>query len=297
MIKNKIKWPNGARCAAAVTFDMDADSLVHIAHPKRAHSMVSATSMLRYGPTIAVPRIIETWRKLDIRQTFFVPGWCAETHPEAVRAMIDAGHEVALHSYIHEQSYDFTREEEHYWLKRSLAAVTKAAGTRPTGWRAPMYSFSEHSADLLIEEGFSYDSSLMGDDIPYVIATDKGRLIELPAHWGMDDYPQYAHTPELDYSVPVRAPSEAIRNYREEFDAHYAHGGLWIAVWHPFLTGRLSRWHQIETFLTELRERSDVWFAPLSEIAAWVTDQEKTGDFTPRTDRVPFSDGPVSLHI
>ncbi len=296
MIRNRLEWPNGARCAASISFDMDADSLVHIAHPTRSHRLVSATSMLRYGPTIAVPRIIETWRRLDIRQTFFVPGWCAETHPEAVRAMVEAGHEVALHSYIHEQSYDFSRDEERYWLRRGLASLASVTGERPKGWRAPMYSFSDHSADLLIEEGFVYDSSLMGDDIPYVISTEKGRLVELPAHWGMDDYPQYAHTPELDYSVPVRAPSEAIRNYSEEFEANYAHGGLWIGVWHPFLTGRLSRWHHIEKFLTGIRERSDVWFAPLGEIAAWMLEQEKKGNFTPREDRLPFNEGPLALH-
>lgn len=275
---------------------MDADSLVHVAHPHRAPDLVSTTSMLRYGPTIAVPRILETWRKMEIRQTFFVPGWCAENHPAAVEAIVAGGHEVGLHSYIHENSYDLARDEEHYWLQRSLEAVTRVAGTRPIGWRAAMYSFSRHSADLLVREGFTYDASLMGDDVPYMLTTPGGRLVELPSHWGSDDYPQYAQTPELDYAVPVRAPSEAVRNYREEFEAHHAHGGLWIPVWHPFLTGRLTRWHHIETFLLEIRARGDVWFATLAEIAAHVLACEQAGTFAPRMEPLPFYTTPVALH-
>jgi peptidoglycan-N-acetylglucosamine deacetylase len=296
VIRNPIPWPNGARCAVAITFDMDADSLVHVTHGARAPNLISATSMLRYGPEIGVPRILETWRCMEITQTFFVPAWCAETYPHAVEAMLAEGHEIALHSYIHEQSFDFSRKEEHYWLQRAKAALHRVSGTEPRGWRAPMYSFSRHSAEILVEEGFAYDSSLMGDDIPYLIRSPNGRLVELPAHWGSDDYPQYAHTPEVGYSVPVKAPSEAIRNYREEFEAHYAHGGLWIAVWHTFLTGRLTRWHHIEQFLLEIRERSDVWFAPLAAITDHVLALERAGTWTPRCHDLPFYPEPVALH-
>lgn len=295
MIRNPIPWPDGKRCAVSITFDMDADSLVHVAHPARAPDLVSATSMLRYGPQIGVPRILETWRRMEVTQTFFVPGWCAETHPGAVEAMVAAGHEVALHSYIHEQSFDFSRTEEHYWLRRAKECLQRVTGAAPRGWRAPMYSFSRHSAELLVEEAFDYDASLMGDDIPYLLEAANGRLVELPTHWGVDDYPQYAHTPEVGYSVPVKAPSDAVRNYRDEFEAHHAHGGLMIGVWHPFLTGRLTRWHHIERFLLEIRERDDVWFAPLSAIADHVLTLEREGRWTPRVDRLPFYTEPVPL--
>lgn len=296
MIRNRVPWPNGARCAVAITFDMDADSLVHSTRPERAPDLVATTSMLRYGPQVAVPRILETYRRLEIRQTFFVPAWCAETYPEAVEAMVAGGHEVALHSYIHELSFSFGREEEHYWLSRATESLTRVAGKRPRGWRAPMYSFSRHSAELLVREGFLYDASLMGDDVPYILETPAGRLVEMPAHWGMDDYPQYAHTPDIDYAVPVKAPSDAVRNYRDEFEAHYAHGGLWLCVWHPFLTGRLARWHQIEKLLIEIREHDDVWFAPLEQIAEHVLQCEREGSFVPRTDRLPFYSDRVPLH-
>ncbi|MFO7858320.1 MAG: polysaccharide deacetylase [Ectothiorhodospiraceae bacterium] len=294
MIANPPPWPNGARCACAITFDMDADSLVHLAQPHQAPTMVSTTSMLRYGPEVAIPRILETYRRLELRQTFFVPGWCAEQYPHAVEAMAKAGHEIGHHGYIHEWAYPNDREQEHYWLQRGIEALKGVTGVRPRGWRAPMYSFSRHSAELLGAEGFLYDSSLMGDDIPYVLESGSSRLVELPSHWGMDDYPQYAHTPELDYSVPVKAPEDAVRNYWNEFEAVYAHGGLLVAVWHPFLTGRLARWHKIEAMLEAMCDTGDVWFAPLEEIANHLLQVEKAGTYQPRADRLPYYQEPVS---
>jgi peptidoglycan-N-acetylglucosamine deacetylase len=93
----------------------------------------------------------------------------------------------------------------------------------------------------------------------------------------------------------VKAPTEAVRNYRDEFEAHHAHGGLWIPVWHPFLTGRLTRWHHIEKMLIEIREREDVWFAPLADIAEHVRSCERDGTFRPRVDTLPFYTDPVPL--
>jgi hypothetical protein len=91
MIANPVPWPNGARCAAAITFDMDADSLIHLEHPVDSISRVSGISMLRYGPEVAVPRIVETYKRFGIKQTFFVPAWCIEQYPKAIETMLEGG--------------------------------------------------------------------------------------------------------------------------------------------------------------------------------------------------------------
>lgn len=62
MIKNPVKWPNGARCAVAITFGIDTDSILHLAHPDRADTMVSSLSWLRYDE-IAVARILEMFKR------------------------------------------------------------------------------------------------------------------------------------------------------------------------------------------------------------------------------------------
>lgn len=295
MIANPIQWPNGAKCAACITFDMDADSLVHVDHPLDGHRRVSAISMLRYGPTVGVPRIVETYRRLDIRQTFFVPSWCIEQYPQAVEAILKGGHEIAHHSYIHENPLNQTRADEAYWLDLGIETITKVSGKAPRGWRAPLYNFSDNSLDLLLERGFTYDASLMGDDIPYVIrsrVTGK-ELIELPSHWGLDDWPQWVQSFDLDYFMPVRSARSGFELYRNEFEAAYLYGGLWVPVVHPFATGRLSRWHVFQEFLESVVSRGDVWFAPMEEIAAYAREQIDAGKHTPRVELLPQYPEPV----
>ena len=295
MIKNPVPWPDGAKCAVCITFDMDADSILHLEHPGDAISRVSALSMLRYGPEVAVPRIVESYRRLEIRQTFFVPAWCIEQYPQAVEAMVAGGHEVGHHGYIHENPNRAGREEEAYWLRRSIEVIERHTGQRPRGWRAPLYNFSDHSADLLVEEGFLYDASLMGDDVPYVLKTEQGELIELPSYWGMDDWPQFVHAMDLDYMMPIQAPSRGIEVFQEEFDAMWEHGGLWVAVWHPFATGRLARWRQVERMIAYMRDKGGVWFAPMEEIARHVRACIDDGRYAPRVDRLPYHERRVSV--
>src|ERR1700755_1165401 len=99
MIRRPVPWPNGAKVAVAITFDMDADSILHLAHPKDSITRISAMSMMRYGPEVAVPRILEAYRRYGIKQTFFVPAWCIENYPKAVEGMVKDGHEVAFHGF------------------------------------------------------------------------------------------------------------------------------------------------------------------------------------------------------
>ena len=103
MIKNPIPWPNGARCAVAFTFDMDAESLMHLYFPDTAPNRVAMAAMLRYDAQVAVPRLLDLLARYQLRQTFFVPGWCIETYPKTIDAILTAGHELAHHGYMHEK--------------------------------------------------------------------------------------------------------------------------------------------------------------------------------------------------
>ncbi|MBP6226281.1 MAG: polysaccharide deacetylase family protein, partial [Rhizobacter sp.] len=225
MISNPVPWPDGARCAVAFTLDMDAESLLYLSYPDKAHSMVATASLLRYGPEVALPRILDTYRHFGIRQTFFVPGWCAERYPHAVEAMVRDGHEVSSHGWLHEHPNELTDDEERFWLQRSLESVQKITGEKPAGWRAPLYNFSHRSTDLLIEHGIEYDASLMGDDVPYLLQGDRGRLLELPSHWGLDDWPAFMHSTEFGFQMPIQPPAFAWQNWWEEFEAMWEYGG------------------------------------------------------------------------
>ena len=96
MIRNPIPWPNGAKCACCITFDMDADSLVHIDHRLDGHKRVSAISMLQYGPDVAVPRIVDTYKDLGSRRpSSFPPGVSS-----AIRRRLKRSSRVATRSAI-----------------------------------------------------------------------------------------------------------------------------------------------------------------------------------------------------
>ena len=84
MIENPIPWPDGARCAVSFTFDMDAESLVHMYLTETALNRIALSSMLRYGPEVAIPRIVDAFRRFNLKQTFFIPGWCVEQYPRAL---------------------------------------------------------------------------------------------------------------------------------------------------------------------------------------------------------------------
>ena len=293
MIRNPIPWPDGARCAVAFTFDMDADSLLHLAHHASADTRIAAMSMLRYGPEIAIPRIVDIYARYGLSQTFFLPAWCMERYPEAVETILNGGHEIGHHGYLHEEPNSLSRDDELAWMRRSIEAFERITGGRPQGFRAPAYQFSRNTLDHLVDEGFVYDASLMGDDIPYVLSNERGEVIELPSHIALDDWPHFQTSRELDYRATIKPPDQAMAVYAAEFDAMWEHGGLWVGVWHPFLTGRLSRAVMLCNLIEYMTSRGDVWFARLDEIAAHVRGLIGDGRWTPRIDNLPYYPGPI----
>ena len=267
MLLHPLPWPDGKRLGAAITFDIDADSLIRNARPEDGHLRLAPVSMGRYGPTVAVPRILNTYRRFGLTQTFFMPGWVMETYPDTVEAILKDGHEIGHHSWRHEDPMGHSDEKEAELFYRAMETHVRMTGRKPRGYRAPVYNATPGVIGRLIKEDFLYDSSLMADDLPYLLQAPEGDLIEIPPHWGTDDWPPFAHFEEIGYLMPVRGPTDGIRGFIEEFDAAMDVGGFWMPVLHPFLTGRLARWAVIERWLEKVLDKNEVWFAPLEDIA------------------------------
>ena len=292
MLQRPVPWPNGAKVACAITLDMDADSLVHIHHGSNAPNKLSATSMLRYGPEVAIPRILDTYRRFGLKQSFFIPAWCIENHPNMAEAIVKDGHEIGYHGYIHEAPNSQSPDQEHDWMFRSIEIIERHTGQRPRGNRSPLYHMSVKTPELLAREGFVYDSSLMGDEVPYMLDTPAGRVMELPVSWATDDWPPYVHAPDLDYMFQFLPPDRAMEVFMAEFEALRAcPGGLRIGVWHPFVSGRLSRWQRVERMNDYMMPTGDVWFATMEEIAAHVSGTSESGAYSIRVDQIPYHSG------
>ncbi|GAW48994.1 MULTISPECIES: polysaccharide deacetylase family protein [unclassified Nocardioides] len=285
-------WPNGAKVAVALTFDVDSESTLLLDFPDRAHRMVGPMSFMRYD-SIAIPAILKLYREHEMTQTFFMPAWVMERHPELVDSILHDGHEIAAHGYLHEAPGTLEPADEEYWMGRAIDTHVKLTGQRPRGYRAPVYNFSDHTARILGEEGFLYDSSLMADHDPYLIDGGSGTVVELPTHFALDDWPQYTHLPDYNYMMPINSPGRAADVFLSEFDAAWEDGGLWISVWHPFVSGRPARLKEIGRMISHMKDRGDVWFAPLEMIARHLREEVDSGGAVLRTDRLPYYKGPL----
>ena len=108
-------------------------------------------------------RILDLFDRFAVKGTFFVLGWVAQREPDLVREIQRRGHEIACHGYGHQLIYRIGPEAFRLDLRRAKALLEDITGEAVHGYRAPSYSITARSLwalDILIEEGFSYDSSI-----------------------------------------------------------------------------------------------------------------------------------------
>jgi peptidoglycan/xylan/chitin deacetylase (PgdA/CDA1 family) len=266
-----ITWPEGYTAAACLTFDMDAEAAVLTADISSIRRM-SPMSHQSYGPLVGVPRILGLLEQHSIRATFFVPGYSAHRYPGVVRAIAEAGHEIAHHSYFHENTAGMDAKTEGDMIDLGLRALKDVAGVRPEGYRAPMWEMNYHTPALLAERGFRYDSSLMDSDHPYLLAVDggPGTLVEVPVSWGLDDWEQYAFLPDLIGSGVIESPAKALEMWTLELEAMYKFGAAFTLCCHPFLTGRPSRAMALERLIERMLALRGLWITTVGEVAGHI---------------------------
>jgi len=139
-------------------------------------------------------RILDLLTEQGVKATFFVLGWVAEQHPKLVRDIHSAGHEVACHGYNHKLIYHMTPEQFREDVRRAKSILEDMTGNTVIGFRAASYSMVKETLwalDILIEEGFLYDSSIFpihhdryglpgSDRFPHVIKRSNGTIREFP---------------------------------------------------------------------------------------------------------------------
>ncbi|BCW85947.1 polysaccharide deacetylase [Arthrobacter sp. NicSoilE8] len=264
-----ISWPEGFRAAASFTFDVDAESCT-IAHDPTSTRRMSLMSHQSYGPKIAVPRILQILERQDIKGTFFIPGFTAESYPDVVRRIADAGHEIGHHGYLHEPMQGIDAATEASYLDRGLDALHKVAGIRPVGYRAPWWELNWQSPALLADRGFLYDSSLLDGDAPYRMAVadgDSRHIVEIPVDWALDDWEQYAFYPGVTGSGVIESPAKALEMWTLEAQAHHSQGSCFVLTNHPFISGRPSRAVALEQLIERVKDLDGMWVTTLAEIA------------------------------
>jgi peptidoglycan-N-acetylglucosamine deacetylase len=263
-------WPDGHRAALSLTFDVDAESAILAVDPSYA-GRLSTMSHQRYGPSVGVPRILRMLERTGVRATFFVPGLTADLHPAMVEAVLAAGHELGHHGYSHVPYHRMSDDDQRRDIERAFASLARASGgIRPEGFRAPWWELTNSTPRILSEFGITWDSSLMDDDRPYLLDTGVSVLAELPVHWMLDDWEQYAFLPEPNIGAVIESPAKVLDLWGSELEAIADEGGLMVHTSHPFLSGRPSRVATLERVLERARELGGIWITSAGEIAAHV---------------------------
>jgi len=252
-------WPEGNHCAVILSFDFDAES----DEMRTAPGKLSPITKGKYGATVGLDRIFGVLEDFSIPGTFFVPGWVAENYTGKVKEIQSRGFEIAGHGYLHEKVSELTIENEKAVLDKCVTGIRGATGTNPLGYRAPWFDFGKNSLRLLTEFGFEYDSSLMNQDLPYLIETSSAGklLVELPVDWCLDDWPAF----EMD-----RKSVKTVREvWQSEFDALYSAGSLFNLTMHPECIGRPARIEMLRKFVRYMQSKPKVWFASGIEVSKW----------------------------
>lgn len=246
-----------------------------------------------FAGEVGAPRLLKLFAEQQLRTTWFIPGHSIETFPEQMKAVVEAGHEVGIHGYSHENPIAMTPAQEEEVLDRSIELVTQLAGKRPTGYVAPWWEFSNVTNELLLKKGIKYDHSLMHNDFhPYYVRVgdswtkidyskhpdawmkplQRGQetdLVEIPANWYLDDLPPMMFIKKSPNSHGFVNPRHLEEMWRDQFDWVYRENeyAVFTMTIHPDVSGRPQVLLMLERLIQYIRSHDGVRFVTFDEIA------------------------------
>jgi peptidoglycan-N-acetylglucosamine deacetylase len=260
------RWKDNARCAVALSFDSDHETT----ELRDGGKSIGRLSWGQYGSRVGVPRILDVLRRYDVPASFYVPAVTAQLYPAEQRRVVDDGHEIGIHGWIHELNSGLSYETERDLMQRSADVLEQTTGVRPVGMRTPSWDFSPHTLRIAKEMGLAYDSSLMADEDCYELLLDgePTGVIEVPVEWVRDDA-VYFWMNRFQSQRPYTPPSDVFDIFRREFDRAYQDGGLFQLTMHPHVIGYRSRIWIVEEIIRHARAKGDVWFATHAAAVDW----------------------------
>jgi len=261
--KAKIFWPENRRMTAAITFDFQGGEPVRpLANGKMNNEDYAEGE---YGPKTGIWRILRMLDAVKVKTTFLTCGGIAERYPDAIKAIAEQGHEIAGHGYHHEIARDLSREEEKDVTRRTTDMLMKRTGKRPVGWRTCTQSVN--TVEILMEEGYIWNSNSFADDLPFVWENGPSRLVELPRQ-PFGDGRLYGHQNRAGDH-----PDNALTLWKRFFDELYRESSIAPTFTtfqlHPYVSSRAGRTSALKEMIEYMKDHEGVWFATGIEIAEW----------------------------
>lgn len=246
-----------------------------------------------FAGEVGTPRLLDLFDKEGLTTSWFIPGHSVETFPKQMKMVADAGHEIGIHGYSHENPIAMTREQEQAVLDKSFALISELAGKAPTGYVAPWWEFSPVTNELLLEKGIKYDHSLMHNDFtPYYVRVgdswtkidysqhpdtwmkplvrgQETNLIEIPANWYLDDLPPMMFIKKSPNSHGFVNPRHLEEMWRDQFDWVYREMdyAVFPITIHPDVSGRPQVLLMLERLIKHFKAHDGVKFVTMNEIA------------------------------
>ena len=256
-------WKGGTRCAVALSFDSDHETN----ELRDGGESIGKLSQGQYGNRQGIPRILEVLERHAVQASFFVPAVTALLYPDEQRRVAAAGHEIAIHGWIHERNSVLPLAAERDLQMRSADVLEQVCGVRPVGIRTPSWDFSPNTLAISREMGLLYDSSLMADVDCYELLLDgqPSGVVELPVEWIRDDA-VYFNMNRFSGLRPYTPPADVFDIFKREFDAAYREGGLFQLTMHPHISGYRSRIWILDELIRHIRSHQGVWFATHADV-------------------------------
>ncbi|KAI5119223.1 hypothetical protein M0805_002149 [Coniferiporia weirii] len=277
-----------------IGFGVDADAVAGWLGSYGGEDSPSDISRGMYAGEVGTYRLLKLFKKYNITTTWFIPGHSLETFPEQMAAVRDAGHEIGLHGYSHENPIGISAEQQKDILDHTFDLITKFNhGKPPKGSVAPWFEISKEGVDMMLERGIEYDHSHMAHDSqayylrdgdtwskidytqkagtwmkPLVRGQETG-LVEIPANWYLDDMPPLMFikaSPNSHGWVNTRDVLDLWKDYftylyREEEDF------IFSLTIHPDVSGRPHILLMLEQFIEWINTHEHVQWVPLIEMA------------------------------
>jgi peptidoglycan/xylan/chitin deacetylase (PgdA/CDA1 family) len=276
-----------------VAFGVDVDAVAGWLGSYGGEDSPDDISRGLFAGEVGTPRLLKLFERYDLRTTWFIPGHSVETFPAQTRMVVDAGHEVGVHGYSHENPIAMSRDQETAVLDRSIDLVEKVSGRRPTGYVAPWWEFSTVTNELLLERGIKYDHSLMHNDFtPYYVRVgdswtkidyskpaeewmhplvrgEETDLVEIPANWYLDDLPPMMFIKGSPNSHGFVSPRHLGEMWQDQFDWVYREMdyGVFTMTIHPDVSGRPQTLLMLERLIDHINGHDGVTWATFDEIA------------------------------
>tara|TARA_B100001013_G_scaffold148054_1_gene87767 strand:+ start:28 stop:906 length:879 start_codon:yes stop_codon:yes gene_type:complete len=246
-----------------------------------------------FAGEVGTPRLLKLFDRVGIKTTWFVPGHSIDTFPKETAAIVEAGHEIGMHGYSHENPIAMTPEQEEAVLVKCIELITGVSGKRPTGYVAPWWEFSHVTNELLLKHGIKYDHSLMHRDFEcyYVrvgdswtnidfskpasewmqglVRGEETGLVEIPANWYLDDLPPMMFIKGSPNSHGFVNPRDIEQIWKDQFDYVYREydDAVFPITIHPDVSGRPQVLLMLERLIAYITSHPGIQFCTFNEIA------------------------------